>query len=95
MTTKYKLIHSDAFFLSVFLCRHIQSNTQPPQAPVPPLGYVSGNLISDLETDVPDDDEDDIEEETLEINRPLRGLEHTPGSSMDNLDSSVTGNQTQ
>ncbi|XP_053926068.1 roundabout homolog 2 isoform X19 [Cuculus canorus] len=74
---------------------HIQSNTQPPQAPVPPLGYVSGNLISDLETDVPDDDEDDdeddIEEETIEISRPLRGLEHTPGSSMDNLDSSVTG----
>ncbi|XP_029876053.1 roundabout homolog 2 isoform X12 [Aquila chrysaetos chrysaetos] len=73
---------------------HIQSSTQPPQAPVPPLGYVSGNLISDLETDVPDDDdddEDDIEEETVEISRPLRGLEHTPGSSMDNLDSSVTG----
>ncbi|XP_076208087.1 roundabout homolog 2 isoform X9 [Aptenodytes patagonicus] len=71
---------------------HIQSNTQPPQAPVPPLGYVSGNLISDLETDVPDDDddEDDIEEEAVEISRPLRGLEHTPGSSMDNLDSSVT-----
>ncbi|XP_051485295.1 roundabout homolog 2 isoform X12 [Apus apus] len=71
---------------------HIQSNTQPPQAPVPPLGYVSGNLISDLETDVPDDDddEDDIEEETVEISRPLRGLEHTPGSSMDNLESSVT-----
>ncbi|NXX75203.1 ROBO2 protein, partial [Urocolius indicus] len=72
---------------------HIQSNTQPPQAPIPPLGYVSGNLISDLETDVPDDDddEDDIEEETVEISRPLRGVEHTPGSSMDNLDSSVTG----
>ncbi|XP_049680829.1 roundabout homolog 2 isoform X9 [Accipiter gentilis] len=72
---------------------HIQSSTQPPQAPVPPLGYVSGNLISDLETDVPDDDdeEDDIEEETVEISRPLRVLEHTPGSSMDNLDSSVTG----
>ncbi|XP_071611975.1 roundabout homolog 2 isoform X14 [Heliangelus exortis] len=72
---------------------HIQSNTQPPQAPVPPLGYVSGNLISDLETDVPDDDDDDddIEEEAVEITRPLRGLEHTPGSSMDNLDSSVTG----
>ncbi|NXS53904.1 ROBO2 protein, partial [Brachypteracias leptosomus] len=73
---------------------HIQSNTQPPQAPIPPLGYVSGNLISDLETDVPDDDDDDdddIEEEAVEISRPLRGLEHTPGSSMDNLDSSVTG----
>ncbi|XP_038269266.1 roundabout homolog 2 isoform X19 [Dermochelys coriacea] len=70
---------------------HIQSNTQPPLAPVPPLGYVAGALISDLETDIPDDDEDDIEEEAIEITRPLRGLEHTPGSSMDNLDSSVTG----
>ncbi|XP_034971675.2 roundabout homolog 2 isoform X4 [Zootoca vivipara] len=72
---------------------HIQSNTQPPQTPLPPLGYVSGSLISDLETDIPEDedeDEDDIEE-ALEITRPLRGLEHTPGSSMDNLDSSVTG----
>nr|XP_014436006.1 roundabout homolog 2 isoform X15 [Pelodiscus sinensis] len=70
---------------------HIQSNSQPPLAPVPPLGYVAGTLISDLETDIPDDDEEDIEEEAIEITRPLRGLEHTPGSSMDNLDSSVTG----
>ncbi|XP_047420625.1 roundabout homolog 2 isoform X3 [Sciurus carolinensis] len=69
---------------------HIQSNNQPPQPPVPPLGYVSGALISDLETDVPDDDADD-EEEALEIPRPLRALDQTPGSSMDNLDSSVTG----
>uniref|UniRef100_F6YC65 Roundabout guidance receptor 2 n=1 Tax=Ornithorhynchus anatinus TaxID=9258 RepID=F6YC65_ORNAN len=70
---------------------HIQSNTQPPQTPIPPLGYVSGTLISDLETDIPDDDDEDDEEEALEITRPLRGIEHTPGSSMDNLDSSVTG----
>ncbi|XP_053759176.1 roundabout homolog 2 isoform X10 [Panthera pardus] len=69
---------------------HIQSNNQPPQPPVPPLGYMSGALTSDLETDVPDDDADD-EEEALEIPRPLRALEQTPGSSMDNLDSSVTG----
>ncbi|XP_064129163.1 roundabout homolog 2 isoform X1 [Loxodonta africana] len=69
---------------------HIQSNNQPPQPPVPPLGYVSGALISDLETDVPDDDAEE-EEEALEIHRPLRALEQTPGSSMDNLDSSVTG----
>ncbi|KAM7132302.1 roundabout homolog 2 isoform 3-T3 [Molossus nigricans] len=69
---------------------HIQSNNQPPQPPVPPLGYMSGALISDLETDVPDDDADD-EEDTLEVPRPLRGLEQTPGSSVDNLDSSVTG----
>nr|XP_060626509.1 roundabout homolog 2 isoform X8 [Anolis sagrei ordinatus] len=71
---------------------HSQSNSQPPQTPGPPLGYVSGTLISDLETEIPEDeDEDDIEEEAIEITRPLRGLEHTPGSSIDNLDSSVTG----
>ncbi|XP_041534408.1 roundabout homolog 2 isoform X7 [Microtus oregoni] len=69
---------------------HIQSNTPPPQPPVPPIGYVSGALISDLETDVPDEDADD-EEEPLDIPRPLRALDQTPGSSMDNLDSSVTG----
>ncbi|XP_059777352.1 roundabout homolog 2 isoform X4 [Balaenoptera ricei] len=69
---------------------HVQSNNQPPQPPVPPLGYMSGALISDLETDVPDDDAED-EEEALEIPRPLRALEQTPGSSTDNLDSSVTG----
>ncbi|XP_031220116.1 roundabout homolog 2 isoform X9 [Mastomys coucha] len=69
---------------------HIQSNTPPPQPPVPPLGYMSGALISDLETDVPDEDADD-EEEPLEIPRPLRALDQTPGSSMDNLESSVTG----
>ncbi|XP_066098053.1 roundabout homolog 2 isoform X10 [Saccopteryx bilineata] len=69
---------------------HIQSNNQAPQPPLPPLGYMSGALISDLETDVPDDDADD-EEEALETPRPLRVLEQTPGSSMDNLDSSVTG----
>uniref|UniRef100_H3A9I9 Roundabout guidance receptor 2 n=1 Tax=Latimeria chalumnae TaxID=7897 RepID=H3A9I9_LATCH len=68
---------------------HMQTSTHPPQAPTPPLGYISGTLISDLETDIPDEDED--EEETSEITRPLRGIEHTPGSSMDNLDSSVTG----
>lgn len=79
-----------------FCSRHIQSNAQPPQTPIPPLGYVSGTLISDLETDIPEDeDEDDLEEESIDITRPLRGLEHTPGSSMDNLDSSVTGRHTK
>ncbi|XP_041439293.1 roundabout homolog 2 isoform X3 [Xenopus laevis] len=70
---------------------HLQSNNQPPLAPVPPLGYVSGTFISELEKDIPDQEEYEIEDESLEITRPLRGLEHTPGSSMDNLDSSVTG----
>ena len=59
------------------------------QAPAPPVGYVSSTLVSDLETDLAD--EEDEEEEGYEMSRPLRGIEHTPGSSMDNLDSSVTG----
>lgn len=64
---------------------HLQSNNQPPLAPIPPMGYVSGAFISDLEKDLQDNGDED------EMCRPLRGLEHTPGSSMDNLDSSITG----
>ncbi|XP_073473132.1 roundabout homolog 2 isoform X7 [Aquarana catesbeiana] len=67
---------------------HLQSNNHPPMAPVPPMGYVSGAFISELEKDFHDRGDDDNEDE---ISRPLRGLEHTPGSSMDNLDSSATG----
>ncbi|XP_077336215.1 roundabout homolog 2 isoform X13 [Lithobates pipiens] len=67
---------------------HLQSNNHPPMAPVPPMGYVSGAFISELEKDFRDRGDDDNEDE---ISRPLRGLEHTPGSSMDNLDSSATG----
>ncbi|XP_061072227.1 roundabout homolog 2 [Conger conger] len=74
---------------------HIQGAPLPPQAPAPPVGYVSSTLVSDLETDIPDEDEEDEEDEEddegYEMARPLRGIEHTPGSSMDNLDSSVTG----
>ncbi|KAM4794658.1 roundabout homolog 2 isoform 3-T3 [Rhinophrynus dorsalis] len=70
---------------------HLQNSHQPPTAPVPPLGYVSGAFISDLEKDIQEQEDDEMEDESLEITRPLRGLEHTPGSSMDNLDSSVTG----
>ncbi|XP_069802056.1 roundabout homolog 2 isoform X8 [Dendropsophus ebraccatus] len=67
---------------------HLQSNNQPPLAPIPPMGYVSGAFISDLEKDLQDPGEEGHEDE---MSRPLRGLEHTPGSSMDNLDSSITG----
>ncbi|XP_063061156.1 roundabout homolog 2 isoform X2 [Engraulis encrasicolus] len=74
---------------------HMQGSPYPPQAPAPPVGYVSSTLVSDLETDIPDEDEDEEEEEEeeggYEMGRPMRGMEHTPGSSMDNLDSSVTG----
>uniref|UniRef100_A0A3B1JN78 Roundabout, axon guidance receptor, homolog 2 (Drosophila) n=1 Tax=Astyanax mexicanus TaxID=7994 RepID=A0A3B1JN78_ASTMX len=73
---------------------HLQGGTYPPQAPAPPVGYMSSTLVSDIETDLPDDDDDDEddqeEDEGYEMSPPLRGIEHTPGSSMDNLDSSVT-----
>uniref|UniRef100_A0A672K9F2 Roundabout, axon guidance receptor, homolog 2 (Drosophila) n=1 Tax=Sinocyclocheilus grahami TaxID=75366 RepID=A0A672K9F2_SINGR len=65
----------------------------PPLAPAPPVGYISSTLVSDIETDLPDED-DDEEDEGYEMSPPIRGIEHTPGSSMDNLDSSVTGKRT-
>ncbi|XP_062872443.1 roundabout homolog 2 isoform X3 [Trichomycterus rosablanca] len=72
---------------------HMHGGLYPPQAPAPPVGYMSSTLISDIETDLPDEVEDDDEEdEGYEMSPPpIRGIEHTPGSSMDNLDSSVTG----
>ncbi|XP_034063106.1 roundabout homolog 2 isoform X4 [Gymnodraco acuticeps] len=73
---------------------HMQVGSLPPQAPAPPLGYVSSTMVSDLETDVPDEDEEEEEEEEEDEGygaRHPRGIEHTPGSSMDNLDSSLTG----
>ncbi|XP_057206389.1 roundabout homolog 2 isoform X8 [Triplophysa rosa] len=68
---------------------HMQGGPYPPQAPAPPVGYVSSTLVSDIETDLPDEDDED-EDEGYEMSPPIRGMEHTPGSSMDNLDSSVT-----
>ncbi|KAM6961029.1 roundabout homolog 2 [Aplochiton taeniatus] len=72
---------------------HLQVGSLAPQAPAPPVGYVSSTLVSDLETDLNDEEEEEDEEEDegFDMGRHHRGLEHTPGSSMDNLDSSVTG----
>ncbi|XP_051962869.1 roundabout homolog 2 isoform X4 [Xyrauchen texanus] len=70
---------------------HMQGGPYPPQAPAPPVGYISSTLVSDIETDLPDEDDYDEEDEGYEMSPPIRGIEHTPGSSMDNLDSSVTG----
>ncbi|KAA0701789.1 Roundabout -like protein 2 [Triplophysa tibetana] len=69
---------------------HMQGGPYPPQAPAPPVGYISSTLVSDIETDLPDEDDED-EDEGYEMSPPIRGMQHTPGSSMDNLDSSVTG----
>uniref|UniRef100_A0A672Z1N3 Roundabout, axon guidance receptor, homolog 2 (Drosophila) n=1 Tax=Sphaeramia orbicularis TaxID=375764 RepID=A0A672Z1N3_9TELE len=71
---------------------HMQGGSLPPQAPAPPVGYVSSTMVSDLETDLPDEEEEEEEEEDEGYGaRHPRGIEHTPGSSMDNLDSSLTG----
>ncbi|XP_035010872.1 roundabout homolog 2 isoform X4 [Hippoglossus stenolepis] len=72
---------------------HMQGSSLPPQAPAPPVGYVSSTMVSDQETDLPDEEEEEEEEEEDEGYgaRHPRGIEHTPGSSMDNLDSSLTG----
>ncbi|KAM8853926.1 roundabout homolog 2 isoform 3-T3 [Synchiropus picturatus] len=71
---------------------HMQGGSLPPQAPAPPVGYVSSTMVSDLETDLPDDEEEDEDEEDEGYGaRHRNGIEHTPGSSMDNLDSSLTG----
>uniref|UniRef100_A0A4W6DVR5 Roundabout, axon guidance receptor, homolog 2 (Drosophila) n=1 Tax=Lates calcarifer TaxID=8187 RepID=A0A4W6DVR5_LATCA len=71
---------------------HMQGGSLPPQAPAPPVGYVSSTMVSDQETDLPDEEEEEEEEEEDEGYgaRHPRGIEHTPGSSMDNLDSSLT-----
>lgn len=73
--------------------RHMQGGSLPPQAPAPPVGYVSSTMVSDLETDLQDEEEeeDDEDEDEGYGARHPRGIEHTPGSSMDNLDSSLTG----
>lgn len=75
------------------LVRHIQGGSLPPHAPAPPVGYVSSTMVSDPETDLPDEDLDEEEDEEDEGYgaRHHRGIDHTPGSSMDNLDSSLTG----
>uniref|UniRef100_A0A669C345 Roundabout, axon guidance receptor, homolog 2 (Drosophila) n=1 Tax=Oreochromis niloticus TaxID=8128 RepID=A0A669C345_ORENI len=82
-------------FIYLFIfTRHMQGGSLPPQAPAPPVGYVSSTMVSDLETDLPDDEEEEEEDEEEDEGygaRHPRGIEHTPGSSMDNLDSSLTG----
>ncbi|XP_072316546.1 roundabout homolog 2 isoform X1 [Eucyclogobius newberryi] len=71
---------------------HMQGSSLPPQAPAPPVGYVSSTMVSELEMDLPDEEEEEEDEEDEGYGaRHPRGLEHTPGSSMDNLDSSLTG----
>nr|XP_009666216.1 PREDICTED: roundabout homolog 1 isoform X8 [Struthio camelus australis] len=69
----------------------------PPPRPISPphtYGYISGPLVSDMDTDAPEEEEDDADIEVAKMqNRRLllRGLEQTPASSVGDLESSVTG----
>ncbi|XP_074048361.1 roundabout homolog 1 isoform X6 [Macrotis lagotis] len=70
----------------------------PPPRPISPphtYGYISGPLVSDMDTDVPEEEEEadaDMEVSKMQTRRLLlRGLEQTPASSVGDLESSVTG----
>ncbi|XP_072850122.2 roundabout homolog 1 isoform X1 [Pogona vitticeps] len=69
----------------------------PPPRPISPphtYGYISGPLVSDMDTDAPEEEEEeaDIEMAKMQNRRLLlRGLEQTPASSVGDLESSVTG----
>ncbi|XP_078514470.1 roundabout homolog 1 [Lissotriton helveticus] len=77
--------------------RHQQVSPPPPPRPVSPphtYGYISGPLVSDMDTDAPEEegDEADVEVAKMQSRRLLlRGLEQTPASSIGDLESSVTG----
>ncbi|XP_077336226.1 roundabout homolog 1 isoform X2 [Lithobates pipiens] len=76
--------------------RRHQISPPPPPRPISPphtYGYISGPIVSDMDTDVPEDEGDDMEMESKIQSRRLllRGLEQTPASSIGDLESSVTG----
>uniref|UniRef100_H3A0E4 Roundabout guidance receptor 1 n=1 Tax=Latimeria chalumnae TaxID=7897 RepID=H3A0E4_LATCH len=76
--------------------RHPVSPPPPPRPISPPhtYGYISGPLVSDMDTDAPEEegDEADMEVAKMQTRRLLlRGLEQTPASSVGDLESSVTG----
>uniref|UniRef100_A0A8C9TIF2 Roundabout2-like n=1 Tax=Scleropages formosus TaxID=113540 RepID=A0A8C9TIF2_SCLFO len=68
------------------VARQLQASQNPPQAPAPPLGYVSSTLTSDPDSDIPDEDEEEEESDAYELSSQLCGLEHA-----DSPDVSVTG----
>lgn len=78
-------------------CRRQPVSPPPPPRPISPphtYGYISGPLVSDMDTDAPEEEEDeaDLEVAKMQTRRLLlRGLEQTPASSVGDLESSVTG----
>uniref|UniRef100_A0A803VIS6 Roundabout guidance receptor 1 n=1 Tax=Ficedula albicollis TaxID=59894 RepID=A0A803VIS6_FICAL len=88
--------NSEDYSLSVDERRQPVSPPPPPRPISPPhtYGYISGPLVSDMDTDAPEEEEDEADVEVAKMqNRRLllRGLEQTPASSVGDLESSVTG----
>eukprot|EP00076_Gallus_gallus_P029756 XP_015153996.1 roundabout homolog 1 isoform X6 [Gallus gallus] len=88
--------NSEDYSLSVDERRQPVSPPPPPRPISPPhtYGYISGPLVSDMDTDAPEEEEDEADMEVAKMqNRRLllRGLEQTPASSVGDLESSVTG----
>ncbi|XP_036262593.1 roundabout homolog 1 isoform X8 [Molothrus ater] len=88
--------NSEDYSLSVDEGRQPVSPPPPPRPISPPhtYGYISGPLVSDMDTDAPEEEEDEADIEVAKMqNRRLllRGLEQTPASSVGDLESSVTG----
>ncbi|MGH0162867.1 UNVERIFIED_CONTAM: hypothetical protein FKN15_043762 [Acipenser sinensis] len=83
--------------------QHQHDRRRHPVSPPPPLrpispphtyGYISGPLVSDMDTDAPDEDADEADVEVARMHTRrllLRELEQTPASSVGDLESSVTG----
>ncbi|XP_075053179.1 roundabout homolog 1 isoform X5 [Mixophyes fleayi] len=75
--------------------RRHQISPPPPPRPISPphtYGYISGPIVSDMDTDVPEEEGDEMEVAKMQSRRLLlRGLEQTPASSVGDLESSVTG----
>ncbi|XP_044140495.1 roundabout homolog 1 isoform X2 [Bufo gargarizans] len=77
--------------------RRHQISPPPPPRPISPphtYGYISGPIVSDMDTDVPEEEGDEMDMEVTKMQSRrllLRGLGQTPASSVGDLESSVTG----
>eukprot|EP00063_Salmo_salar_P018783 XP_013993618.1 PREDICTED: roundabout homolog 2-like [Salmo salar] len=68
---------------------HMKGSQHPPMAPVPPMGYVSSTLGSDLGNNIPCEEEE--EHEAYGVSHQLCGFDYTARCSMDNHEGSGKG----
>ncbi|CDQ71795.1 unnamed protein product [Oncorhynchus mykiss] len=68
---------------------HMKGSQHPPMAPVPPMGYVSSTLGSDLGNNIPCEEEE--EDKAYGVSHQLCGFDYTASCSMDNHEGSGKG----